>query len=420
MNLSIYIKRYFIFYSIIIYVAIFLNMILEHYSIFVISTKYLVELATILMLIPVLESPKETIRNYTIQRIFLILIGYMILISILNTDKTSAVFEYDLFTFLRFYIALVIGFRREYFNTIKNALMLFLLFGIFFNFYSLFTADTFIRAYVEEKTLAYKLQYMLLPGFYYLMFYQELDKNEKRIVLISVFFYALEQILFQKRLPTVRVFVCLIFFLYSINLFAKGQLKIISLISKVVLILLVFFVFSQLLTSLGFNIAQYSELLFERFYISDTIEETFNEDTRWLIGESFYESLHQSGHFFSGRGIGGVVYDNTFLMSDESGRLYRSASEMGIPTIILKGGFPLLFFFGFLLMSFILKYKKATKNIYLFANWSTVIIWFIFLYAEGFIGNNSSPFEILLAYSIGFVLSNPTEFRIKKMIKSDV
>jgi hypothetical protein len=93
---------------------------------------------------------------------------------------------------------------------------------------------------------------------------------------------------------------------------------------------------------------------------------------------------------------------------------------MGIPTILLKGGFPLLIFFGFVLFSFVLKFKTVKNNIYLFGNWATVIIWFIFLYAEGFIGNNSSPFEMLLAYSIGFVLSNPSEARINQMIKSDV
>lgn len=399
---------------------IFLNTILDHNSIFVVSVRYFVELATLFMLIPLLDTSKENIPNFILQRFFLFLIVYMIFISFLNVDKASSIFEYDLFTFLRFYIALLMGFRREYFNTIKKAMMLFLVFGIAFNFYSLFTSDTFIRAFVEEKTLAYKLQYMLLPGFYYLMFYQELDKKEKRIVLFSVFFYALEQVIFQKRLPTIRVIACLVFYLYSINLFVEGGLKLSSLSRRIGLIALGLIIFVQFFTLLGFDIAQYGELLIERFYTSDSVVETLDEDTRWLIGESFYESLQQSGQFFSGRGIGSVVYDNTFLMIDESGRSYRSAAEMGIPTILLKGGFPLLIFFGYILISFVLKFKTVTKNIYLFGNWATVIIWFIFLYAEGFIGNNLSPFEILLAYSIGFVLSNPSEYRINQMIKSDV
>jgi hypothetical protein len=47
-------------------------------------------------------------------------------------------------------------------------------------------------------------------------------------------------------------------------------------------------------------------------------------------------------------------------------------------------------------------------------------VWFIFLYAEGFIGNNSSPYEITLAYALGLVLSKPSEARINQMIKSNV
>lgn len=402
------------------YIVLFLFTILESYSILVISIKYIMESATILMLIPLLESAKEKIPNFIFQRIFLFLILYMILISVLNVDKDASVFEYDLFSFLRFYIALLFGFRRVYFNTIKKAMMLFLVFGIAFNFYSLFTSDTFIRALLEEKTLAYKLQYMLIPGFYYIMFYDKLNKNEKWIVLVSVLLYALEQVIFQKRLPTIRVFITLLFYLYSINLFSKGSSRQSTLFRKICLILIVVFIFVQFFTLIGLDIANYFELLIERFYTSDTLEETLDEDARWLIGESFYESLQESNQFFSGRGLGSVVYDNSFLMTDENGRPFRSSAEMGIPTILLKGGFPLLFLFVIILIRFLLMYKKVIKNVYLFGSWAIVIVWFIFLYAEGFIGNNSSPFEVLLAYSIGFVLSNPSEARINQMIKTDV
>jgi hypothetical protein len=235
-----------------------------------------------------------------------------------------------------------------------------------------------------------------------------------------VFLYALEQIIFQKRLPTIRVFVCIIFYLYSVILFVEGGVKLFTLLRRFGLILFGVFAFVQFFTLIGFNVTEYGDLLIERFYTKDTVEETLEEDTRWMIGESFYKSLQQSGQFFSGRGIGSVVYDNAFLMSDENGKPYRSASEMGIPTIILKGGVPLLLFFGLILVKLVLMFGYVRKNIYLFASWSLVIVWFIFLYAEGFIGNNSSPYEITLAYALGLVLSKPSEARINQMIKSNV
>jgi hypothetical protein len=384
----------------------FLFTILDHYVIYVVSIKYFFELATIMMIIPFLGSKNNGIPNYYIVNLFFAVIVYMCFLGFLQTEKLASVFEYDLFIYLRFFICILIGFQREFYTTIKKAMMIILFLGVIANVLSLFTSDTFIRSLIEEKTLTYKIQYILIPGFFYLFQFDKLNKNERRIVTAAVIVYALEQVLFQKRLPTLRVLITLLIYIYSIGLFGKSGIN-----SRLILQRLFIFIFGiffaiKLFALLGFNISEYFELLVKRFYIEDTVQDTIDEDERWKIGESFYEALSNSNEFFSGRGIGAVIYDNTFLMDDANGRPYRPAAEMGLPTMLLKGGVIFIGFFALIFIKFLQLYKVCRKNEYLFGAWVTVMVWFIFLYAEGFIGNILSMNEILLGYSIGLVLSS--------------
>lgn len=329
----------------------------------------------------------------------------MVILGGFQTERTGEVYENDLFVYLRFFICVLIGFQREYYTTIKKAMMILLVFGVAVNFLSLFSSDTFVRSMLEEKSLAYKLQYILLPSFFYLFQLDSLTRKEKIIVLSAVILYFLEQILFQKRLPTFRVITTLIFYFYSIKLLTKGKFGTKLIVRRFLIFSISVFLTVQLFALVGFNISEYGGLLFDRFFNEGTVGETIADDSRWKIGETFYQNLEKTNEYFSGRGIGSVIYDNTFLFEDTSGRSYRSAAEMGLPTMLLKGGIVLIGLFALILIKFIGLFKVCRKDEYLFGAWATVIIWFIFLYSEGFIGNLLSVFEILLGYSIGMVLS---------------
>jgi hypothetical protein len=380
--------------------------ILDHYLIYVVSIKYFFEAATIMMIVPFIGTKRENTPNFNINYMFAILVVYMTILGIFQSDMTITVFEYDFFSFLRFLICILIGSKQEFYTTVKKAMMIILFLGVIANILSLFSSETFVRSMLEEKTLTDKLQYVLLPGLFYLFQYDRLNKNERRIVVAAVTVYAIEQVLFQKRLPTLRIVVTLLIYVYSLQLFQKDGLKFDVLIKRISLFVLGIFLCIQLFGILGFNIGEYADLLFQRFYKEDSVGETLDEDERWKIGAAFYETLENSNEFFTGRGIGGVVYDNSFLLDDANGRSYRSAAEMGIPTMMLKGGIPLVAFFGFIFFKVLQLFKICKKNEFLFAGWVSVFIWFVFLYAEGFIGNYLSPFEILLGYSIGLILSS--------------
>jgi len=406
LNLSLLVRKRLVFYAILLYGFICIIGIFDHFNIFLISDKYFFWVATIMLILPYIGNKNTNIPNYKLNYWFIAILIYMAILGIMQTQKFVSDFQYDLFGYLRFMVIILIGFHREFFTTIKKAMFIILTTGILANIFGIFSADTFVRALVEEKTLAYKMQYMLIPAFYYLFIYDKLTLYEKRIVIIAISLYAVEQILFQKRLPTVRVILYLVAYIYSLKILtqsAKFSFNVI--LKKVFLFVLGFSVFIKILTFIGFNIGDYFDLLIQRFYSSETVGDTIEEDARWEIGEIFYESLWNSGEFFTGRGLGSVVYHDSFLKDDENGFAYRSGSEMGLPTMFLKGGIFLIGLFAVYLFKILKLYKKTKTNIYLYTSWVMVIIWFIFLYAEGFIGHFYNPHEILLAYSFGFILS---------------
>lgn len=406
MNLSIELRKKLVFYAILIYGFISILQVFDHYNIFLISDKYFFWLATIMLAIPFTSVNGNNIPNYWVNQVFLGLFIYMATVGIMKTENTmSAIFQMDFFDTLRFMLCILIGFHREFFTTIKKAMMIIMLVGIVTNLISLTTSDTFVRALTETKSLTYKVQYMLLPGLFYLFLYDTLNKNERRIVVTAVIVYAVEQVLFQKRLPSLRIILTLLAYVYSMRFFHEGGLKFSVLLKRIFLFIIGVILAVQLFALFGFDLGEYADLLFKRFYQEDTVGETIEEDARWTIGESFFTDLHLTGEFFSGRGFGGVVYDNSFLQDDANGNPYRSAAEMGIPTMMLKGGVMLVLFITSILIMILKLFKTCKKNVYLFAAFTTVIIWFMFLYAEGFIGNYYSIFEILLGYSIGLVLS---------------
>ena len=413
MNLTLLARKRLVFFAVIFYAFICTIGIFDHFYIYIISDKYFFWMATVMLIIPYIGSSGYGIPNFRLNWWAFLILLFMAIIGFIQPNFKSTEYQYDLFCYLRFFIFVLIGFQREFFTTIKKAMFITLVVGICANIFGLLSAETFVRALVEEKTLAYKMQYMLIPAFYYLFLYDTLTKAERRIVIIAICIYGIEQILFQKRLPTLRVVIYLAFYTYSLTLFGKnGGIKFAEIIQRIGLFIIGIFVVIQLVSIIGFKVDEYFTLLIERFYgKGENVSETLEEDSRWEIGNIFYESLWNSGEIFTGRGLGGIVYDQTFIKDDENGFTYRSAAELGIPTMLLKGGFLLVGLFAIYLVKIGKLYKKVKQNVYLFAAWINVIIWFLFLYPEGFIGNYYNPFEILLAYSIGMLLS----FKIKDM-----
>ncbi len=356
--------------------------------------------------------------------VFAGLLLFMFIKSFYQESKIEYYVLDDLRLYLRFFFMFWIGYQWADFNRIKKAMMVIMVLGILLNLLSLGSVSTLLRAHITEKPLVYQIQYLLIPSTFYILLFQTLTRREKIIVLAAFSLCALEQILFQKRLPTARIAMTLFAFYYVTSIMKRNFGSfVIETSKKITLLLGIFGISSILLLLIGFNVGIYLTALSVRYTgRGGNIKENLEEDQRWKIGEIFYADLEKSGEMITGRGFGGVVYNQTFHMKDDYNRGFRAVAEMGIPAMMLKGGILLVIYFSMLLLIILWRFRLFKDNVFSFAIWTHAFIWFVFLYPEGFIVNIASPDEMLVAYSLGACISNKSLvlIRSRRLSKNEI
>lgn len=346
----------------------------------------------------------------TIPKSLLFFLLYLFILATFysGSDYLYGQYQPDLFIYLRFWLFLVLGYNMVYYNDMTRWIIRLLSFGIVLNLIALFIEPTFLRFYVQDWTLAYKLQIILFPSVFYVFFLDKLTRYQKRVVIFSFLLLFLEQIVFQKRLPLVRFLVYLILiFLFRQYLAVYGR----GLILKIKLYFGSLWVFGGLIIILGFGgvqIATYWEATLERFFAAGDIASTYESDARLKIGEIIMTDIEQNEDLILGRGFGGVVFNPYFHLKTEKDVSYRGASEMGIPTILLKGGMVLLIFMIYLVVAALSAFKYIKNSQIALAFWGNIFIWALFVYLEGYLGSGANLNEVLLAFGMGILL------RVKK------
>jgi len=312
--------------------------------------------------------------------------------------------EIELYIYIRFFCLIVLGYNFYYYPELKKGLLILLKVGIALNFFAILIERTFIRGLTDGPTLAYSLQGLLVPALFLIFQMRTLKRNDRVVVIIGFALYFLEQVLFQKRLPLARIFfmIGILSYITSNWRLYGGQ---ITIVAKNYFRYFIFGAFALgFMMLVGFNLFDYVQATLDRFGTSGEVTETVESDARWLIGEIIFDDLKDNNELIVGRGLGGVVYSNAFHLETAAGEKYRSASEMGIPTILLKGGFVFLGIVLVILFMALRAYKYVKISQIAFACWVVVFIWVVFLYAEGFIGSMRNINELIIGYSIGILL----------------
>ena len=312
--------------------------------------------------------------------------------------------EGDIYIYLRFISFIILGYNVLYWKEIKYGYISILKIGILLNIFAILTENTFLRELIQGPTLAYQIQVLLMPSLFFIFYLKELSRLNKNVVILSFVVLSVEQLLFQKRLPLVRTFfvLALLSYVHTYWMIYGGTF---GLVMKryinyfIVGILGIFLVYI-----IGINLVDYINATVERFTATGQLTETLQTDARWQIGEIIIDDLKKSNDLITGRGLGGVTYDNSFHLKTTSGKNFRGAAEMGLPTILLKGGVVLLIILVILVLRTLSAYKYAKTHQFVFACWSMVLLWAIFVYAEGYIGSVRNINEFLLGYSFGFLL----------------
>lgn len=312
--------------------------------------------------------------------------------------------EMELYTYLRFLCMMLLGYNFLFYKEFKTGLIVIMSIGVVLNIIGIGIQQTFLREQTTGPILAYNIQTLLVPSIFFIFQLSKLSRRENYLVISSFILFVVEQILFQKRLPLGRVFFVVLLLSYATSyLQAYGNNA-----SKVLVYFIRYGSISIVITIafsvVGLNLFQYVTATVDRFFSEGNVTETVESDERWKIGEIIMEDLDRTDQLIFGKGFGGVVYDNSFLMETDSGLTYRSASEMGLPTIFLKGGIILLIIMSLIVLRALMTYNYIKIDNFSFACWSFVLVWAVFLYGEGFIGAIRSLTEIILGYAIGFLL----------------
>lgn len=316
----------------------------------------------------------------------------------------SGYYETDVYIYVRFICMMLLGYNLYFFSDIRRGLMIMGALGIFLNIIAILIQPTFIRELTTGPILAYELQTLLIPSTFFIFQLPSLSKREKYITIGCFALYVLEQILFQKRLPLGRVFVILMLFTYGFAFLRVYGKNVGRVVINYVRYGFISLTAMAVMSVVGLNVYQYVNATFERFQQEGNISETIEKDPRWQIGQTIMDNLENSNQMLLGRGFGGVVYDQSFHTETREASNFRAVSEMGIPTILLKGGFVLLIIMALIVLRSLGTYKYVKTNQFAFACWTLVLVWAIFLYGEGFIGSMRNLNELLLAYAFGFLL----------------
>ena len=398
-----------VYYSLLIYGFIVLAPFFTAFRILSVNYNYsyLFNFATLLAGFAAISSLNKTSgRGIVLLNIFLVLFLFMVINGVVVQKNLPGILLDEIIVYIRFYIFLLLGYQFTSYHYFRKAIFIWLWVGFIANLISLFTVSSFLRAEIDEKTLTYMLQYLLIPSALYLFFYSKLKRHEKIIVILSFALYFVEQLLFQKRLPMARIFVTLLFFYYASTTIAAQRVFTSIFLKRIIGLIMGVFAIAMILFFSGSSMGTYTEALFARFFQYGTATETVMQDARWKIGEIIVTDIVETGDVYLGRGLGSVVYDESFQNINLSSKFAgaRSASEMGVPTILLKGGYVLLCYFLLLFFVLLKKFKTVKTNSDMFGLWSFVIIWFIFVYGEGFLSGIST--EIIVAYCIGALLAS--------------
>lgn len=380
-----------------------LNPVLDKLEIFEFIQIYSYRLGVVLFAL-VLFLDRKGIKSNWFLLCYAVLFLFMVWNGLsLKVNNIEAIFQVDFWPHLLFGLLALSGYNHFYFAEFERILLQVLLIGVILNVIGIIIEPTFLRRLTSGRSLAYLWQVMLTPSIWFLFRLEDLSKFNRRLVIVSFAILFLEQILFQKRLPLARMAFILIFLSYCYSFYRIYGRKLKKVIKSYILYGYISLTFLGLGLLFGLGIDTYVQATIDRFYQSGDLKETVLNDTRWTIGQKFIDDLIEKRDLILGRGFGGVVF-GLGMNKAKTGVNFRTSAEMGVSTILLKGGIILLLFWAFVTFSFILRINLAKKSRVTFSFWFVVFLFFLFLYVEGYFGAEQNVFHHIVAYGLGYTI----------------
>lgn len=349
-------------------------------------------------------SNKNLTTNWVIKFYFLIFFFNAFWGWNMIENNVPSIFQPDFWIYLLIGLLIILGYNRKYLTEIEKFLLRVLKVGIILNIVGIAIQPTFLRTIGFDPSLAYNWQVLLLPSIWFIFRMKSLSKFNRRVVIISFILMILEQIIFQKRLPLARILFIIMALSYAhlyIPIYGK---KLNIVVKRYILYGFMGIILLTMSYTFSFGLETYVGATIDRFYISGEVSKTLEDDARWRIGEELIFDLERSDDLLFGRGFGGVVFGLGTLELD-IGEIFRTSAEMGVSTILLKGGIVLLVFWIFVVIAFLNKFRLAKRDEISFSFWFVTLVFFVFLYVEGYFGAQRNIFHFIAAYGLGYSFS---------------
>lgn len=325
------------------------------------------------------------------------LFAVLILLMTYNGIRSSlfvyANFQPDLFLYLGIWCFLILGYNLKI-RLILDWLYFLVLAGIFINVIGIMIEPTFLRSEVDfVNSIAYKYHALLFPSLTFILLPSYFSGRKYKVILIALGLVVLEIFLFQKRayLARVSLILALTWVLFNFSSMYKYNAQVRKLKS---MIILSFIFILPLFVYLGRG---YISATFDRVTSSGSVKKTLENDARFEIGDELMSIATQNRqNLLFGVGMGSGV-------ELESGG-FRRHSEMGIPSMMFKGGISLLAFWSLIGIIVLFNIRKYLITEVATAFVVTVLIWYLFVYVEGYFSAYQNPMSYLIPFAMGVLL----------------
>lgn len=342
---------------------------------------------------------------------FLFVFGIMLMLVVGYIRKNPMNLIYpDLEGMIMLASAMVIGAKKENLPSIIKVFFTILSIGIIINFLSIFTLNGLAR-YITEHSLVNKTQGLLFPVYFLFLLYPVVDKKKKLLVIVAIVLLFILSIFFQKRLTFLHVLTTIFLF---VNIYSISQKNVNSRFLKnssiVLLIVLLFFLGSQILAFAGYDITYSLEAFYQRAIGNVGFINKVETDGRYQIAGEVITTIFSSGNGILGYGLGGFISSKNMWYSIYAGNelmLHTTSSiEVGQTWPLWKGGVIFTLIYQILTLKLIFSYRKFKKNYFLIANWAFVLVSYLFFYGEHFwSGPENMFFLFLMGTSYGVLMS---------------
>jgi hypothetical protein len=311
--------------------------------------------------------------------------------------------------------SILLGARRKNWEHIDRLVILLLAYAVIVNAASLPLIRSIAREDAEHS-VTNKLQVLLWPVMSYIYLFKYRARRLDKIIIMSAFvLFIIEQVLFQKRMPSIRIIFTLLLMTYIQNISTNPNFwsYLGTVVKRVMLFFIPVIIGGLIITNtVGLKMSDSLKMLNERATGKYGFVRTVIYDGRVYITYVVLQDIITDYSFILGKGFGGYIIDSRlhYFVEAEGGQFNGTSQiEIGQTWPVWKGGLLFWLSINALYLSLAFSFRKYRNSNFSLACWAFVLTQFVFLMGDNIWTSPLQIYLILLGASIGHLLGRNHE-----------